>query len=120
MITSVDSAPLAMDSSLGAERHLVEKWRSMSAERKPSAGTRLGRLPGDFLIGSVVSEELDPIDVALRVTGALHTLGVGHTIGGSIASSVAGEPRSTIDIDVIGPLPEARVLHGGSYYLWRS
>lgn len=51
----------------------------------------------------------DPIDVALLVTGVLDTLGVGHTIGGSIASSIAGEPRSTIDIDVIAALEERHI-----------
>jgi hypothetical protein len=33
--------------------------------------------------------------------GALDALGIVHTIGGSIASSIAGEPRSTIDIDIV-------------------
>jgi hypothetical protein len=33
-------------------------------------------------------------------------LGVAHTIGGSIASSVAGEPRSTLDIDFVVALEE--------------
>ena len=47
---------------------------------------------------------LDAIDVALRVTGALDRVGVLHTIGGSIASSVAGEPRSTLDIDIVAAL----------------
>ena len=51
----------------------------------------------------------DPIDVALLVTGVLDALGVRHTIGGSIASSIAGEPRSTIDIDVIAALEERHV-----------
>ncbi len=51
----------------------------------------------------------DPIGVALLVTGVLDALGVGHTIGGSIASSIAGEPRSTIDIDVIAALEERHV-----------
>lgn len=51
----------------------------------------------------------DPIDVALRVTGVLDALGVAHTIGGSIASSIAGEPRSTIDIDVIAALDGSHV-----------
>lgn len=50
---------------------------------------------------------LDPIDVALLVTVALDRLGVLHTVGGSIASSIAGEPRSTIDIDIVAAL-EAR------------
>ena len=47
---------------------------------------------------------LDPIDVALLVTVALDRLGVLHTVGGSIASSISGEPRSTIDIDIVAAL----------------
>jgi len=51
----------------------------------------------------------DPIDVALRVTDALDALGVASTVGGSIASSFAGEPRSTLDIDVIAAIDEGRI-----------
>jgi hypothetical protein len=43
----------------------------------------------------------DPIDVAVRVAAALNGLGISHTIGGSLASSFAGEPRSTVDIDIV-------------------
>ncbi len=32
-----------------------------------------------------------------------------HTIGGSIASSFAGEPRSTVDIDIVAALEEGHV-----------
>lgn len=46
-------------------------------------------------------EPADPIQVALRVTRVLDSLGLAHTIGGSIAASFAGEPRSTVDIDVV-------------------
>ncbi len=56
-----------------------------------------------------MSELPDPIDVALRVTGVLDRLGVPHTIGGSIASSLAGEPRSTIDIDIVAAIEERHV-----------
>ena len=56
-----------------------------------------------------MSDPLDPIDVALLVTSALDELGVLHTIGGSIASSPAGEHRSTIDIDVVAALEERHV-----------
>lgn len=56
-----------------------------------------------------MSDAADPIGVALIVTRALDALGVGHTIGGSIASSIAGEPRSTIDIDIIAALEERHV-----------
>jgi hypothetical protein len=51
-----------------------------------------------------VTGTLDPIDVALLVTVALDRLGVLHTVGGSIASSISGEPRSTIDIDIVAAL----------------
>jgi hypothetical protein len=51
----------------------------------------------------------DPIAVALSVTHALDRLGVVHTIGGSIASSFAGEPRSTVDIDIVAALDESHV-----------
>ena len=50
--------------------------------------------------------ELDPYDVALLVTRALDAVGAAHTVGGSIASSLAGEPRSTVDIDVVASLRE--------------
>jgi len=56
-----------------------------------------------------MTDFLDPIDVALLVTGALDELGVRHTIGGSIASSMAGEPRSTIDIDIVAAIETAHV-----------
>lgn len=52
----------------------------------------------------------DPYAVALTVVRALDSLGVASTIGGSIASSFAGEPRSTIDIDIVAALEEHHVL----------
>ena len=51
----------------------------------------------------------DPYAVALTVVRALDSLGVTSTIGGSIASSFAGEPRSTIDIDIVATLEEQHV-----------
>jgi hypothetical protein len=56
-----------------------------------------------------VTVPVDPIAVALSVARALEALGILHTIGGSIASSIAGEPRSTIDIDVVAALRESDV-----------
>lgn len=54
-------------------------------------------------------EPVDPFEVALIVTRALDELGVPNTIGGSIASSFAGEPRSTIDIDIVLALEDAQI-----------
>ena len=52
---------------------------------------------------------IDPIETALLVVRELDTLHIPHTIGGSIASSFAGEPRSTIDIDIVVALEERHV-----------
>jgi len=51
----------------------------------------------------------DPIALAVRVGGVLDALGIRHTIGGSIAASFAGEPRSTIDIDFVVALERSLV-----------
>ena len=51
----------------------------------------------------------DPIAVALRVIDALDALGVTSTVGGSIAASFAGEPRSTLGIDVIAAIDEPQI-----------
>jgi hypothetical protein len=56
-----------------------------------------------------VTTPVDPIAVALLVIRVLDDLGIANTVGGSIASSLAGEPRSTIDIDIVAALDERRV-----------
>ena len=52
----------------------------------------------------------DPIAIAIRVGEILDAIGVRHTIGGSIAASFAGEPRSTIDIDFVVALGARHVV----------
>ena len=51
----------------------------------------------------------DELDVALAITSALESLGIAHFVGGSLASSLQGEPRSTNDIDLIIDLSESGV-----------
>jgi hypothetical protein len=51
----------------------------------------------------------DELEVALAVARALESLGVPYFVGGSLASSLQGEPRSTNDIDLIVDLPESQV-----------
>jgi hypothetical protein len=43
----------------------------------------------------------DPVQVALRVADALESCGLDYVVGGSMASSISGEPRSTLDIDLV-------------------
>jgi len=51
----------------------------------------------------------EPIAVASLVASALTRIGVSYVIGGSFASSVHGDPRSTNDIDMVADLREADV-----------
>lgn len=48
-----------------------------------------------------MSAPLDPVRVVLDVARALFRAGVPYAIGGSTASTFHGEPRSTMDVDVI-------------------
>jgi hypothetical protein len=52
--------------------------------------------PAHFVVASRVARELDRLSVA-------------YTIGGSLAASVAGEPRSTLDIDFVAALNRTHV-----------
>jgi hypothetical protein len=56
-----------------------------------------------------MTEPIDPIGTALLVARHLDAMQILHTIGGSIASSFAGEPRSTVDIDFVVALEERHV-----------
>ena len=53
-----------------------------------------------------MSHDADPLEVAMAVSRVLTGLGIAHTVGGSIACSFAGEPRSTIDIDFVAAVRE--------------
>src|ERR1700729_4006499 len=52
---------------------------------------------------------LDPIEVALRVAGAIEAAGGAYFVGGSVASSFQGEPRATNDVDIVLELPIGRI-----------
>lgn len=43
----------------------------------------------------------DPVAVALRVAEILEACGLRYLVGGSLASSMSGEPRSTLDVDIV-------------------
>ena len=46
----------------------------------------------------------DPVALALNLARTLERLGVRYCVGGSIASSVYGEVRTTLDVDVVAAL----------------
>lgn len=52
---------------------------------------------------------MDPVDVALCVAAVLERCGLRYVVGGSLASSVSGEPRSTLDVDIMVEIGEPAV-----------
>ena len=52
---------------------------------------------------------MDPVDVALRVAEVLERCGLRYVLGGSLASSINGEPRSTLDVDMMVDMTESAV-----------
>ena len=51
----------------------------------------------------------DPIPVAALVANAFERLGIPYLIGGSVASSLYGLPRSTNDVDIVADIQVAHV-----------
>lgn len=51
----------------------------------------------------------DPVDVLLEVVRIFEELGLLYAIGGSVASSVFGEPRATADADILVALTQSHV-----------
>jgi hypothetical protein len=56
-----------------------------------------------------MTADVDALQIAARVCEVLESLGLPYSIGGSIASSFSGEPRSTLDIDIVVSLDNATV-----------
>lgn len=58
---------------------------------------------------SVESGNGDVLDVALHVAAAIEACGGEYFVGGSVASSLQGEPRATNDIDFVLSLPLGKI-----------
>jgi hypothetical protein len=50
----------------------------------------------------------EPIGVTLSVAAVLEGMGVDYLVGGSLASSIHGIPRATLDVDIVADL---RMIH---------
>ena len=96
---------LSADTSAEAENVQIFLLRRMTCEKK--ASILKGAVAAGFLIHR--KEQLvmtDPFLIAGEVVDALETLGVEYFLGGSIASTLHGEPRFTQDADIIVRLQE--------------
>jgi len=47
---------------------------------------------------------VEPIEVTLAVAAVLERLGIEYVVGGSLATSLHGIPRSTLDVDIVADL----------------
>jgi hypothetical protein len=52
---------------------------------------------------------LGPIQVALQVADALEACGLLYLVGGSVARSIGGKPRTTLDVDMVVAMAETDV-----------
>jgi hypothetical protein len=50
----------------------------------------------------------DLLEVTAQVIGALEAAGVRYSVGGSLASSFSGEPRASIDADILVAMTDAQ------------
>jgi hypothetical protein len=51
----------------------------------------------------------DPVELALILARVLERLGIRYCVGGSVASSVYGEVRTTLDVDLVAELRQQHV-----------
>jgi hypothetical protein len=51
----------------------------------------------------------DPVAVALSVAQILEERGLRYLVGGSLASSLSGEPRSTLDVDIVVAMTDSDI-----------
>lgn len=54
---------------------------------------------------------LSYLDLAVDLAHRFEAIGIRYAIGGSVASSLVGEPRSTVDIDIAVQLDETQLRH---------
>ncbi len=71
-------------------------------------------------LGKIVDAE--SIRLALKVAEIFDALAVNYLIGGSVASSILGEPRATLDVDIVADLQISQVqpliaLMTGEFYI---
>lgn len=100
------------------DRFRADLWlgRDLAGRAYAGAPALLAEIPGNDRGGF-----MDPLAIASLVARALDDLGVPYFVGGSLASTLHGEPRFTRDADLVAELqprhaePLARALAGAFY-----
>ena len=95
------------DTQLEAERFLVRRWGVSSPDQIARQLCRAWRF-GQKLQGKE-SSAMDPMQVTQKVLDCLTALGATYVVGGSVASSLYGEPRFTQDTDIMTQLTASQL-----------
>jgi hypothetical protein len=91
--------PQSSDTSIDADVLLFGLLRQLSPERKAVRVQRLDRAIRQLSPVKFVIE--DPIGLALDIAARLEALEIPYYVGGSLASSLWGEPRYSEDLDLV-------------------
>lgn len=90
---------LSADTTLDAQLFLVNGLKRMEPARRLEITA--AAIAAGLGIRRLELREMDPFEVAGRVTTIFEREGTEHFVGGSLASTVYGEPRFTQDVDII-------------------
>jgi len=98
-----------------------QAWRRQLACLKLGAGLADLTYSELFARHPISRLAMNPVDVALIVARALDACRLPYVVGGSLASSVSGEPRATLDIDLMIDISAASIdglisALGGDFY----
>lgn len=89
----------SIDTNVDADVLIFNLLRRLSCEDKAQRVQRIDRAIRQVSSTKPMIE--DPISLAFRITTLLNSIQVPHYIGGSLASSLWGEPRYSEDLDLV-------------------
>lgn len=91
--------PQSIDTSVDADVLMFNLWRRLSYEDKAQRVQKIDQAIRQISPTKSVIE--DPISLAIRISTRLDSIQVPYYIGGSLASSLWGEPRYSEDLDLV-------------------
>ena len=111
---------LSSDTCLEAQQFLVNRLKLMSPERRLQVTA--ATISAGLKVHNPEMTAMDPFEVTAKVTEFLEQNQVEYFLGGSLASTVHGEPRFTQNVDIVvrlGTTQSERMVSalGAEFYL---
>lgn len=98
---------LSADTTLEAQQFLIDRLKLMPLDKKYAVTA--AAIGAGLNIHRSEPIEMNPFEVAHRLTEFFERHDVDYFLGGSMASTTYGEPRFTQDVDIIVRLPADKV-----------